>query len=111
MDIAEIYGLLRRLGLSAGSPRFFYVSYAVYLTIRQPYLALFVEQWLYPVVARHYHTTNINVKIGISLASDTVWESEGEALRALAKYPLERKPRPSEFISLLAACFGNGNAA
>jgi len=34
MEIGDIYGLLRYLGLSAESTRFFYVSYAVYLTTR-----------------------------------------------------------------------------
>ena len=33
--MGDIYGLLRYLGLSAESTRFFHVSYAVYLTTRQ----------------------------------------------------------------------------
>lgn len=34
--MGDIYGLLRYLGLSAEGTRFFHVSYAVYLTTRQP---------------------------------------------------------------------------
>ena len=34
MEMGDIYGLLRRLGLSAENTRFFHVSYAVYLTTR-----------------------------------------------------------------------------
>ncbi len=34
MEMGDIYGLLRYLGLSAEGTRFFHVSYAVYLTTR-----------------------------------------------------------------------------
>ena len=56
MEMGDIYGLLRYLGLSAESTRFFYVSYAVYLTTRQPARTPFAEWWLCPAVAGHYHT-------------------------------------------------------
>lgn len=56
MEMGDIYGLLRWLGLSAESTRFFRVSYAVYLTTRQPARMPFAEWWLYPAVAGHYHT-------------------------------------------------------
>ena len=62
MEIGDIYGLLRYLGLSAESTRFFYVSYAIYLTTRQPARTSFAEWWLYPEVAGHYHTCIFNVK-------------------------------------------------
>ena len=111
MDIAEIYGLLRRLGLSAGNSCFFHVSYAIYLTIRQPYRTRFAELWLYPAVARRYHTCSLNVKRSVCYAVDQIWKTEKELLRSVTKYPLESEPRPSEFVAILAACFKNGNAA
>lgn len=36
MTIGDIYGLLRRLGLSADNSGFFHISYAVYLAFQQP---------------------------------------------------------------------------
>ena len=62
MEMGDIYRLLRWLGLSAESTRFFHVSYAVYLTTRQPARTPFAEWWLYPAVAGHYHTCIFNVK-------------------------------------------------
>ena len=47
MDIGEIYGLLRGLGLRADSSWFFHVSYAVYLTARRPDRTVLAERWLY----------------------------------------------------------------
>ena len=61
MEIGDIYGLLRYLGLSAESTRFFYVSYAIYLTTRQPARTSFAEWWLYPAVAGHYHLSLIHI--------------------------------------------------
>ena len=104
MEMGDIYGLLRWLGLSAESTRFFHVSYAVYLTTRQPARTPFAEWWLYPAVAGHYHTC-------ICFAVDQVWETEREALRSITKYPLKREPLPSEFIAILAAYIKNGDAA
>ena len=85
MEMRDIYGLLRYLGLSAESTRFFHVSYAVYLTTRQPAWTPFAEWWLYPAVAGHYHTCIFNVKRSVCVAVDRVWETERETLRSITK--------------------------
>ena len=46
MTIGDIYGLLRRLGLSADNSGFFHISYAVYLAFQQPARCLLAERWL-----------------------------------------------------------------
>ena len=111
MEMGDIYGLLRRLGLSAENTRFFHVSYAVYLMTRQPARAPFAEWWLYPAVAGHYHTCIFNVKRSVCIAVDQVWEKERGALISITKYPLKREPLPSEFIAILAAYIKSGDAA
>ena len=111
MDIGEIYGLLRGLGLRADSAWFFHVSYAVYLTTQRPDRTMLAERWLYPAVAGHYHTCIFNVKRSVCVAVDQVWETEREALRSITKYPLKREPLPSEFIAILAAYIKSGDAA
>ena len=111
MEMGDIYRLLRWLGLSAESTRFFHVSYAVYLTTRQPARTPFAEWWLYPAVAEHYHTCIFDVERSVCFAVDQVWETEREALRSIAKYPLKREPLPSEFIAILAVYIKSGDAA
>ena len=111
MEMGDIYGLLRYPGLSAESTRFFHVSYAVYLTTRQPARIPFAEWWLYPAVAEHYHTCIFDVERSVCFAVDRVWETEREALISIAKYPLKREPLASEFIAILAAYIKNGDAA
>ena len=108
MDIGEIYGLLRGLGLRADSSWFFHVSYAVYLTVRRPDRAMLAERWLYPAVAQHYHTGSLDIKRSICFAVDLI---DRRTLRTITRCPLEHKPHPSEFVALLAACLAGGNAA
>ena len=111
MDIGEIYGLLRGLGLPAEGSWFFHVSYAVYLTVRDPCRATFAERWLYPAVAQHYHTGSLDIKRSICFAVDLVWKTDRGRLVAITKCPPEHKPPPSEFIAMLAACLAGGGAA
>lgn len=56
----------------------------------------------------HLH---FDVERSVCFAVDRVWETEREALRSIAKYPLKREPLPSEFIAILAAYIKNGDAA
>ena len=108
------WGHIRAFALSwpiCGKHALFYISYAVYLTTRQPARTPFAEWWLYPAVAGHYHTCIFNVKCSVCVAVDRVWETEREALRSITKYPLKREPLPSEFIAILAAYIKSGDAA
>ena len=106
-----IYCLLRGLGLRADSSWFFHVSYAVYLTVRRPDQTVLAERWLYPAVAQHYHTGSLDIKRSICFAVDLIWKTDRRTLRVITRCPLERKPHPSEFVALLAACLAGGNAA
>ena len=111
MDIGEIYGLLRGLGLRADSSCFFDGSYVGYVRAPRPDRTNLSERWLCPAVAGHYHTCIFNVKRSVCVAVDRVWEREREALRSITKYPLKREPLPSEFITILAPYIKRGDAA
>lgn len=110
-DISKIYTLLYQLGLTANYTGFFYTSYAVYLAAQQPERLLLVTKWLYPEVAKHCATTWKCVERNIRTAVDVVWGSNPELLEALARHPLSKKPKVSEFISILALHFSHGSAA
>lgn len=56
--LPEIYDLLYRLGATANHTGFFHTACAVRLAMEQPERLLLVTKWLYPEVAKHYHTTN-----------------------------------------------------
>ena len=111
LDPAEIYDLLYRLGLTANYTGFFHTSYAVYLAAQQPERLLLITKWLYPEVARHYHTNWNCVERNIRTAANIVWKSNRPLLEALAQHPLPRKPTAAQFLAILTAQFPPDPAA
>lgn len=107
----EIYDLLYRLGVSANSVAFFHTAYAVRLAVEQPQTLLLVTKWLYPEVARHYHTNWKAVERNIRRVVATAWKHDPALLSRLAHGPLTSKPVPAQFLSILAAYFTDGTAA
>lgn len=108
---AEIYDLLYRLGVSAESVAFFHTAYAVRLAVEQPQMLLLVTKWLYPEVARHYHTNWKAVERNIRRVVAAAWKHDPALLCALARGPLPGRPVPAQFLSILAAYFTDGSAA
>ena len=100
-SLVKIYDVLYRLGISANYIGFFYVSYAVWLSYRQPDRLLLVTKWLYPEVAKHYDTNWKAVERDIRTVVDAVWRNNPWLLAELAGYPLSEKPRPAQFLAML----------
>lgn len=111
LDTGEIYDLLYRLGASANSVSFFHTAYAIRLAVEQPQMLLLVTKWLYPEVARQYHTNWKSVERNIRRLIAVVWREKPELLRELARGPLQGKPTPTQFLSILAAHLTSGAAA
>ena len=101
-SMVRIYDVLYRLGITANYIGFFYVSYAVWLGSRQPDRLLLVTKWLYPEVAKHYDTNWKTVERNIRTVVDAAWRNNPWLLAELAGYPLYEKPRPAQFLAILA---------
>ena len=110
MEMGDIYGLLRRLGLSAENTRFFHVSYAVYLTTRQPVRTPFAEWWLYPAVAGQYHLYFQRKAQRLHCGESGVGNRKRSA-EIHHEVSLEARASSSEFIAILAAYIKSGDAA
>ena len=104
-DVSETYMLLYQLGLTANYTGFFYTSYAVYLAVQEPARLRLVTKRLYPEVAKHYATTWRCVERNIRTAVHVAWNTNPKLLEKLALHPLSRKPKASEFLSILALHF------
>lgn len=111
MDITEIYDLLYRLGLTANYTGFFHTSCAVWLVLRQPQRLRLVTKWLYPEVAKRYRTNWKAVERNIRTVISVVWERCPELLGRMAGTRLDKRPRPAQFLSILAAYLRYGIAA
>lgn len=110
-EFTKIYSLLYRLGVTAGYIGFFYISYAVYLSLRQPERLLLVTKWLYPDVAEHYGTTARAVERNMRTVAAAVWRENREKLYELAGEPLHRRPTVSRFLRILVSSLERDEAA
>lgn len=104
-DITEVYDLLYRLGITGNYMGFFQTAYAVYLAVRQPERLILVTKWLYPEVAKHYKTTWTSVERNIRTVAGIAWNSNRSYLEHLARKPLNCRPAPSCFLSILTMHF------
>lgn len=99
---AGIRDVLYRLGITEKYRGFFYISYAVCLTIQQPERLLLITKWLYPDIAKQYDTNWFNVERNIRTCVSIAWNISPDELFPIAMHPLKRKPSNSNFISILA---------
>lgn len=90
---------------------FFYTSYAVYLSVRQPERLLLATKWLYPEVAAHYAAALDDVERGIELAAETAWSTNPELLQELAHGTLAQKPNAAQFLAALTGYFSGERIA
>ena len=111
MDIAEIYDLLYRMGITAKYVGFFHASYALWLVLLQPDRLQLVTKRLYPEVAKHYGTNWKAVERNIRSVISLAWELRPEILNRIAGERLEGPPRCVQFLSILAAYLRYGDAA
>lgn len=105
VDLTRIFDLLHRLGITANYNGYFYVAYAVHLAIEQPQRLLLITKWLYADVAEHYGTNWKAVERSIRTVLGVAWQANAALLAELAGYPLREKPRPANFLAILAAQF------
>lgn len=101
--MTDIYDLLYRLGVTANYTGFFHTAYAVSLCVEQPDKLLLVTKWLYPEVAKQYQTKWKAVERNIRTVGGIIWRENRLLLEALARHPLEQKPRSAQLLAILAA--------
>lgn len=98
-----IYDVLYYLGARATSSDFFYVVHAVRLTIAQPQRSLFAGKWLYPEIAKLYHTDAATVERGIQKFMVRVWRAEPKKVNAFFHTGGKRELTPTQFVVRIAS--------
>lgn len=101
--LAKIHDLLYHLGITAKYTGFFYTSHGLHLTVRQPERLLLITKWLYPDIARHFHTDWRNVERGIRTCAGLAWALRSEQLQQISKEILISRPNNTQFISILTS--------
>lgn len=104
MDTIEeqsIVALLHSLGITENYVGFSQLMHAVRLAREKPERLASVTKELYPDVAKAYHTSWRCVERNIRTVIELAWSLNAGRISELAEFPLSRKPRPAQFISLL----------
>lgn len=97
--------LLIRLGGSPNFKGFWQCAQAVDLSIREPTRLTLVTKWLYPDVAKPFHTTWPAVERNIRTLRDLVWEKQPELLSEIAGFTLISRPKVASFLAILTFHF------
>ena len=99
---AEIHELLYSLGITPNYLCFFQTVYAVYLAANEPEMLQLVTKTLYPEVAKRCRTDSATVERNISAAAKLAWRTSRELLQSFAPQELTQRPKPADFLFLLA---------
>lgn len=105
MERMELYDFLRRLGLRANRPGFFYTAQAVLMISDQPELSRSLAQDLYPKIAEIYGVSCESVEHDITATLHSIWRHSPEMLVQLLGQPIPRCPPVPEFLQILLSAF------
>lgn len=94
---------LRRLSIGGNLRGFYYLAYAVELTVLDPFRVQFITKGLYPAIARRYSVSISSVERAIRTALNISWNRGGkEALNQMTGRHLIERLSAAEFIDLFA---------
>ena len=97
----DIFDLLCRLGVSANYTGFYQTACAVELCRAEPERMLTVTKKVYPEVARLCGTSWSAVERNIRTVCGIAWKNNRCLLERLADRPIPRKPRNTQFLTIL----------
>ena len=110
-QVTAVYDILQRLGITANYTGFFHTSYSILLAMENPQRLLLITKWLYPEVAKRYHTTAGAVERNIRTIILRAWRLHRETLEQIAGCSLTTRPTAAQFISILSTHLRTGKAA
>ena len=98
----QIYGTIRKLGVTSNYKGYFYLADAIKLAMNSPNKPIRITKDIYPYLAMKYKTTTMNIEHNIRTVISLCWETNQEGIAEIAGCPVCRKPTNSEFIDMLA---------
>ena len=103
IELNRIRRLMHRLGVTANYTGYFYAAYAVMLSTKQPERLLLITKWIYPDVAKHFHTSWRSVERNIRTISRIAWETNRPELERMAHHSLPNCPSAGVFLAILTS--------
>ena len=100
---------IREIGIPAHIKGYQYIREGIMMAVKDPEILNYITKFLYPTIAKKYHTTTSSVERAIRHAIEVAWNrGKLEVMENLFGYSMgsgKGKPTNSEFIALLADKF------
>lgn len=100
--MANVYKLIRKLGVTTKYKGYYYVAEAVKMTMEFQEEPMKITKDIYPHLATRFKSTAVNVEHDIRTVVNVCWMVNKNTLQEIAGYPLNYKPTNSEFVDMLA---------
>lgn len=97
----EIRSLLHELGITSNYTGYFHTTQAVSLSMQEPERLQLVTKWIYPDVAKQYHTNWRCVERNIRTVARIAWDNNRPALEQMARHELPNRPTAGTFLAIL----------
>lgn len=106
---SDVTKMIRGIGIPAHIKGYQYIREGIIMAIKDPDILNYITKFLYPAIAKKYHTTTSSVERAIRHAIEVAWNrGKLDAMEALFGYSVNSgkgKPTNSEFIALIADKF------
>ncbi|MDO5155442.1 MAG: sporulation transcription factor Spo0A [Eubacteriales bacterium] len=105
----DVTRMIRGIGIPAHIKGYQYIRESIMMAVKEPEILNFITKFLYPSIAKKYHTTTSSVERAIRHAIEVAWnrgklDSMEETFGFCINYG-KAKPTNSEFIALIADKF------
>ena len=105
----DVTKMIREIGIPAHIKGYQYIREGIMMSVKDPEILNYITKFLYPTIAKKYHTTTSSVERAIRHAIEVAWNrGKMDAMEDLFGYSVNSgkgKPTNSEFIALIADKF------
>lgn len=105
----DVTKMIREIGIPAHIKGYQYIREGIMMSVKDSEILNYITKYLYPTIAKKYHTTTSSVERAIRHAIEVAWNrGKLDAMEALFGYSVNSgkgKPTNSEFIALIADKF------
>jgi len=105
----DVTKMIREIGIPAHIKGYQYIREGIMMAVKDQEILNYITKYLYPTIAKKYHTTTSSVERAIRHAIEVAWNrGKLDSLEEIFGYNIscgKGKPTNSEFIALLADKF------
>lgn len=105
----DVTKLIREIGIPAHIKGYQYIREGIIMAVKDPDILNYITKFLYPTIAKKYHTTTSSVERAIRHAIEVAWNrGKLDSMEEIFGYHIgcgKGKPTNSEFVALLADKF------